>query len=338
MEQKENVTTVEQTSLSTSSKDSKLKRPKLSPPLVLFILAPAIGELLSGSSPPLEFFNPIVFLLLASLYGSGAIVMRELKIRWKKDFRSLLLLGAAYGILEEGLMVKSFFDPKWMDLGVLGVYGRWMEVNWVWVEMLIIYHAVFSITIPIVLVELAYPERKDTSWVGKHALAGFVTLLIIVTALGYFFLTPYFPPLLHYIIAISVMFLFIYIAYKIPLKKQAEEDKKSGNPRTLWITGLASTSAFFLLFWAGPNFISNPIILMLLGILLVIGMLKLLNRFDWKNSKSAPSRLAIVAGALSFLVFLAFLQEFNGMWGMSLIGLATIIGLLLLKRKQGRHR
>lgn len=30
-----------------------------------------------------------------------------------------------YNILEEGLMVKSFFDPSWLDLGVLGVYGGW---------------------------------------------------------------------------------------------------------------------------------------------------------------------------------------------------------------------
>jgi hypothetical protein len=53
------------------------------------------------------------------LYGSGAIVMRELKIRWRKDFRGFLLLGGAYGKLEEGLMVKSFFDRNWMDLGIL---------------------------------------------------------------------------------------------------------------------------------------------------------------------------------------------------------------------------
>jgi hypothetical protein len=102
---------------------------KGSPALVLFFLAPAIAELLLGSSPPSEFFNPVSLLLLSSLYGSGALVMRELKVRWKKGYVSLFLLGAAYGIVEEGLMVKSFFDPDWMDLGLLGVYGRWIEVN-----------------------------------------------------------------------------------------------------------------------------------------------------------------------------------------------------------------
>jgi len=50
----------------------------------------------------------------------------------------LFVLGAAYGVLEEGLMVKSFFDPNWMDLGVLGSYGLWMGVNWVWAEWLVL--------------------------------------------------------------------------------------------------------------------------------------------------------------------------------------------------------
>jgi hypothetical protein len=51
---------------------------------MLFFLAPAIAELLLGSSPPSEFFNPFIFLLLASLYGSGAVIVRELKVRWRR--------------------------------------------------------------------------------------------------------------------------------------------------------------------------------------------------------------------------------------------------------------
>jgi len=53
---------------------------KVSPALILFFLAPAIAELLSDSAPPSEFFNPIGFPLLASLYGSGALIVRELKV------------------------------------------------------------------------------------------------------------------------------------------------------------------------------------------------------------------------------------------------------------------
>ena len=99
------------------------------PPVTLFFLAPVIAELLSGSAPPAEFFRPIGLAVLTILYGGGAILVREITIRWKKGWISLLVLGAAYGIIEEGLMVKSFFDPNWTDLGILGTYGRWLGVN-----------------------------------------------------------------------------------------------------------------------------------------------------------------------------------------------------------------
>jgi len=52
-------------------------------------------------------------------------------------------------------MVKNFFDPAWTDFGILGNYGGWLGVNWVWSLMLTIYHAVFSIAIPVVLVNTA---------------------------------------------------------------------------------------------------------------------------------------------------------------------------------------
>ena len=119
-----------------------------------------------------------------------------------KGYVSLFILGAAYGISEEGLMVKSFFDPNWMDLGVLGSYGRWMDVNWVWAEWLTIYHAIFSIAIPITLVELAYAEKRNESWIGNKTLISLILLLGIITAIGYFALTPCKPPIIQYMLTI----------------------------------------------------------------------------------------------------------------------------------------
>lgn len=93
---------------------------RISPAWLLILLAPAVGELLSGSSPPVEYFQPLSFILLTSLYGSGALLVREIVFRWGKGWPSVLALGAAYGMVEEGWMVKSFFDPAWVDLGKLG--------------------------------------------------------------------------------------------------------------------------------------------------------------------------------------------------------------------------
>ncbi len=40
----------------------------------MLLLSPAVGELLSGSSPPEEFFIPWVFATLVALYGAGAVL------------------------------------------------------------------------------------------------------------------------------------------------------------------------------------------------------------------------------------------------------------------------
>jgi hypothetical protein len=136
------------------------------PILLLFFLSPLIGEGLSGSTPPLAFLNPGVLLLLGSLYGSGALLVRDYARRWKKGWRSILVLGAAHGIIEEGIMVRSFFNPSWKDLGVLASNGRWLGVNWVWAEWLTIFHSIFSITIPVFLVELTYPQTRTKVWLS----------------------------------------------------------------------------------------------------------------------------------------------------------------------------
>src|SRR5512141_2133224 len=94
------------------------------PVLTLLLLAPAIGELLSGSSPPLQFFNPVFLLLLMGLYGCGALLIREAVVRRALNTSGLLLLGLAYAAIEEGLTCKSFFNPYWKDVGFLSTYGR----------------------------------------------------------------------------------------------------------------------------------------------------------------------------------------------------------------------
>jgi len=58
---------------------------------------------------------------------------------------TILILGAAYGIVEEGLMVKSFFDPQWVDL-VPWRLRPLAEVNWSGAG-LTLFHAVWSIGI-----------------------------------------------------------------------------------------------------------------------------------------------------------------------------------------------
>jgi hypothetical protein len=317
---------------------------KILPPLVLFFLSPAIGELLSGSSPPAEFFNPFGLAIVAVLYGGGALLVREAVIRWQKGWVSLLVLGAAYGIIEEGLMVKSFFDPAWQDIGILGSYGRWAGVNWVWSLELTVYHAVISIGIPILLTELMFPSRRNDSWVGKKVLIIIGILFLMDIALGYFFLTDYRPGALQYWLALAVVIALILAARRLPPNLFPPKIINEKKPALFWLTGFLATIVFFVITWALPNFIASPIVVIILLVWLVGLILWLVLRLSGNGAAwHDMHKLALAGGCLCVLILFTFIQELNNNTladntaGMAVVGLAALILLVWLYWKTRRR-
>jgi hypothetical protein len=307
---------------------------KAVPLALLFFLSPAIGELLSGSSPPAEFFSPFSLALLSCLYGSGAIIARELKVRWRKDFRAVLVLGGAYGILEEGLMVKSFFDPAWMDLGALGQFGRFLEVNWVWAVLLTVYHAVFSIAIPIALVEMALPRQRGERWTTDRQLHIFMVLIAAVTAFGFVFLTPYRPPPLQYSAAAACVLAAGWAAHRMG-RLRWRPGGGAAPVRRMLLAGLAFATLFFIFDFLGPYIFLNPALNIAAVALLVFCMWRLLERYDWDWDGNIKPKLALVSGALLFFIVLAPLQQLDATRadttsGMALVGIAAAALLMLL--------
>ncbi len=159
---------------------------KAHPLLFLLLLTPGIPEYLSASSQlTVMVINPVLFFLFLAanlgLYGSGVILIREAMIRWRKGWASVFLLGAAYGIAEEGLDLWTLFYSNAGPVGTLGYYGHWLGVNWVWTMGLVIFHSVYSIGLPIFLFGLAFPELKSKSLVsGLRVKTTLVTLIIEV--------------------------------------------------------------------------------------------------------------------------------------------------------------
>jgi 8-oxo-dGTP pyrophosphatase MutT (NUDIX family) len=318
------------------------------PALVLFFLAPAVGELLSGSSPPAEYFQPLTFLLLSALYGSGAVMARELTFRWGKGWPSLVALGAAYGILEEGLAVKSFFDPGWVDLGPLGVYGRWAGVNWVWSLELTVYHAVFSITVPVVLTGLLFPDRRAQRWTGRHALWWFYGLIAAVTLLCYSALTPYRPPTSLYVAAFLAAAGLVALARRLPRGGPWWGGAPGPEPRPVgarWFAAVAfaGTALFFAAAWALPQTTVPPVGAMLLMAGAVLGAGRLAVRLFRRGGDFDRRLWALVSGALGFFILLAPLQELDparpdDTSGMTLVAVGTAALLGFVARKRGFHR
>ena len=165
------------------------------PIICLLLLSPGIPEYLTSSSP----FNAIVLnppqfvlqaLLNLSLYGPGGILIREAAVRWKKGWATVLLLGAAYGILEEGIALSTLYNSLAGPVGKLGFYGHYFGVNWVWLSGILPVHMIFSIALPILLLRLALPETDGKSLVAsrKGIITAFVFLGVDVSILFLFIL------------------------------------------------------------------------------------------------------------------------------------------------------
>ena len=157
---------------------------KSHPVALLLALTPGIPEYLSSSSPINAIvLNPFMFLfqLLANLglYGSGVLLIYEAKVRWKKGWATVLLLGAAYGILEEGVALSTLYDPKANPVGDFGIYGHWAGVNWIWSAGIVPFHALWSISLPILLLGLALPGTVGKSLLSNRKITIVAVILLI---------------------------------------------------------------------------------------------------------------------------------------------------------------
>ena len=287
---------------------------KISPAVALWFIAPVLAELLSGSTPLNEYFNPFIIVIFGMLYGSGAILIREIVLRWKKGWVSLLLLGMAYGIYEEGLMVRSFFDPNWVDLGKLGVYGRVFDVNWVWTEHLTIFHALISIAASIAFIEMLYPDKHTESWIGTRGLIWNALAFAASLTVGAL-LNPYDAPdgwLGMCWLAIAALTL---AAWRIPSTVRMPRVVTVPRPRRFWWTGFHGTfGQFYLLYVTGEN--NNPpfVVTMILLALYDLFLLWLVVRWSGAGqSWDDRHKLALIIGSLSFFLILGPLTT-NGQY------------------------
>ena len=310
-----------------------VKKSRFKPILALLFLSPAIAELLSSSSPPLEFFNPLTMLLLVSFYGCGALLIREAWVRWGRNPYTLLLLGAAYGVVEEGLLVKSFFSTTWPDLGILAWYGRWLGVNWVWTVMLTIYHSVFSIAIPIVLVELFHPEVRAEPWLKRRGLSLILLVFLSVSTLFFLFFRYETTPI-HLLSALLTALLLVVVSKKVS-KRYLSGSREPPSAFKLALIG-SSWSAFLLI---GPHIAGSlevPAVLCVFSLIIVF-----LVYLNWVLSYEWISPLKIFDLATSplwTLIFFAFIAEIDvnrpdNPVGMSLVGIAAAFSIILARRK-----
>lgn len=299
---------------------------------VLALLSPVIAELLSGSSPPLEFFVPTSFALLLGLYGSGALIVRELAVIWNRGWASVFVLGAAYGILEEGVAVKSFFDPNWMDLGGLGVYGRFLGTNWVWAVWLTIFHAMISISLPILLIWLLYPNLRNTRFLTRRRFQIVFTILFLDVFVCTIALNPFVPAAAMYMLAIAFVFGLSLFAKNLPRSFLGPASLlPSWRPWKFCALGFLTIFLSFMFAGAFVNSSVPPIVTIILIVALNFVSLQLI-RDNVGSSSNKPQVVGLASGLLLFMVILGAALQLAGVFGMGVVALVTLIFVIDINR------
>ncbi|GIF48377.1 hypothetical protein Afe04nite_29160 [Asanoa ferruginea] len=135
---------------------------------MLLVLAPWVGEYLLGNVPVQRF--PLLPVLVP-LYGCGALLVRELARRTGRGWPTIFLLATAYGVIEAGLVDQSLFNATFEGLDQRGVTPvPWLGLSAYNAAAFLVGHTVWSIGVPIALVELWFPARRTDPWLGRPGL------------------------------------------------------------------------------------------------------------------------------------------------------------------------
>jgi hypothetical protein len=145
----------------------------MAPVAALLVLAPWVGEYLLGN---LTIGMLIALPLLVPLYGGGALLVRELSRRSGRGWPTILLLATAYGVIEAGLVDQSLFNVLPEEVVTyIPAFGIDAQGS----MALIVGHAVWSIAIPIAIVEMLVPGRRTKPWLGNIGLGVTAALYLL---------------------------------------------------------------------------------------------------------------------------------------------------------------
>lgn len=314
------------------------------PVIVLILMAPLVAELLAGSAP---ITLPILFPFLLIIYGPGALLIRELVRRSGRGWGSILLLGAVYGIVEEGLALQSLFNPTLYHASNWGAYI--LGINGVYSEFVIIGHAVWSAAIPILLTELLFPAQRSTPYLGRFGLVVTGIWYILGVVLVRAFIAPAYAasPVLLGIAALVALVLVVVALVVLP--KQTPRPKLRSNAPSPWVVLLVTSIvgfvwlALLVLLWrVQPAFAHWPLVLvpMLGAIAVAVAMIRLVHSWAENHDWNDLHRIALASGALvphTLVGCLVITQTTTARVGLIALGLAmTILLILFALRIRGR--
>jgi hypothetical protein len=216
---------------------------RVGPALTLLLLAPVIGEVMSGAT-----LLSTMFALLPEImvWGGGALLIRETVRRWRGGWASALLLGLALAVAEEFLIQQTSIAPlPW--LAANAIYGRAWGVNWPYFLFQLVYEAVWVVLVPVQVTELLFPHRRAEPWLRTRGLLVSSLVFLLGSLVAWFLWTQrarplvfhvpiYQPPIAALVSAVVAIVLLTALARAVRARRPSPS---AARPRP-WLVGLAA--------------------------------------------------------------------------------------------------
>lgn len=260
--------------------------------VTLFFVAPLVAEFLLGDLP-LKLLPALI--LLAPAYGGAAALIREVTRRTGRGWPMILVLGAAYAVMGEGLVTQSLFNPDYLKMNMHLLDHAWIPALGIsawWTLFMLNLHTFWSVGVSIALVEALFPAERDTPWLGWLG-DSVVALIFVLGALANFALgfkqNQFMASHAQLTCSAVLTLLLVVAAFLIPMKSRGGISGRTPGP---WITGAIT-------FTLGIGVLNTPLI----GSVLGIGVLHA--RSDWGWAAAGVMLLCDVV----FLVLITFLSR-----------------------------
>lgn len=302
-----------------------------SPALAILLVAPFCGEALSGSTPPLDLILPWNLALMSALYGCGALLCREVARRFRLGLVGLCLLGAAYGVFEEGLVDRYWYYPKfWHDSGV-GSYSVFWHTNVLLAVHLTAFHVAVSISCSTVVVEHLFPARREQPWTGVRGLV----LAALVLGVGVPFFYGEFnrgPGAAVLVAAGGLCVLLVVAAFVAPRLRRTSVARTQGSGRGLGLIAFTCTAAHFVAVYSLPSTgVPWPAGIVIAVAPIVVGIY--LVRRMASDATKGSNAIRVVTGIVSFFIILDIAVGLAGRYDMIAGALATAFALHWLRKR-----
>lgn len=218
---------------------------RIAPAIALFFLSPLIAEFLLGDFP-LTMIG--ILLILAPFYGGGAILIREIARRSGRGWPTMITLALAYGIFEEAFTTQTLFNPDYLGLHLHLLEPAFIPALGIsawWTAFVLTLHTVWSISVPIAIVEALVPQRAHSPWLKSVGL-GVVSALFV--AIACMMTLHAIQNDSHHFIASRTQFAVsavccVVVAVAAFLLPRRGNARRAGNPPNPWITGALSLAA-----------------------------------------------------------------------------------------------